>query len=452
MSDTTEIKLISPRMSLRPMDSAFKRVLSPSLSLVTIATLTPKNSRVWIEDENITKLDTSDKPDIVGLTVNVDTSERAFEIAAIYREKGAAVIFGGIHASANPELMLKHCDSVVVGEAENVWQELIDDFRNGRLKPLYRYEGVTDLSRTPIPDWKYVKRNKYLYHNIIVTSRGCPFKCDFCYNSDKYISSPYRNRPIESVLKEIDALETKQVMFIDDNFIGNIEWTRQLVGHMKEKGLTWHAAVSTNIYHHKELIDDFAASGCKSLFIGFESIVEESIASVSKRQNKIREYEQQITLLHSKGIMVNASLVFGFDHDRPDVFHKTLDWLVKNKIETMTAHILTPYPGTVLYKRLLAEGRITDFDTSRYNTSNVVFQPKQITADELKAGYTWLYREFYSLKNIVRRKPDNPKIVKPYFLFNLCYRKYGKFTSLFGKIGIMNALGKLARKISYGIE
>lgn len=452
MSDTTEIKLISPRMSLRPMDSAFKRVLSPSLSLVTIATLIPKNSRVWIEDENITKLDTSDKPDIVGLTVNVDTSERAFEIAAIYREKGAAVIFGGIHASANPELMLKHCDSVVVGEAENVWQELIDDFRNGRLKPLYRYEGVTDLSRIPIPDWKYVKRNKYLYHNIIVTSRGCPFKCDFCYNSDEYISSPFRNRPIESVLKEIDALKTKQVMFIDDNFIGNIEWTRQLVSHMKEKGLTWHAAVSTNIYHHKELIDDFAASGCKSLFIGFESIVEESIASVSKRQNKIREYEQLITLLHSKGIMVNASLVFGFDHDRPDVFHKTLDWLVKNKIETMTAHILTPYPGTVLYKRLLAEGRITDFDTSRYNTSNVVFQPKQITADELKAGYTWLYREFYSLKNIVRRKPDNPKIVKPYFLFNLCYRKYGKFTSLFGKIGIMNALGKLARKISYGIE
>jgi radical SAM superfamily enzyme YgiQ (UPF0313 family) len=446
------IKLISPRMSLRPMDSVFKRVLSPPLSLVTLASLTPKEHTVWIEDENLAPVRTSDSPDMVGITVNVDTSERAFRIAGQYRSRGVKVVFGGIHASANPALMLQHCDCVVIGEAEEIWANLLDDFAGNRLKQVYRNDRATDLSRVPLPDWSFVDCNRYLYHNIVVTSRGCPFKCNFCYNSSDYVSNPFRNRPVDCVVREIEAMQTRQLLIIDDNFIGNVEWTKTFVRAIRDRGFTWHAAVSANIFHHRDMIRDFAAAGCRSLFIGFESIVEKSIRSVNKQQNKVREYEDLIALLHEQGIMVNASMVFGFDHDRPAVFRDTLEWLVRNRVETMTAHILTPYPGTALYKQLLAENRIIDFTPSAYNTSNVVFRPAQMTPDELRRGYLWIYREFYSLKNIARRMPRNKSIRRPYILFNLGYRKFGRITSFLGGLGLMSKIGQLARKISYGIE
>ncbi len=438
-------------MSLRPMDSEFKRVMSPSLSLITIASLTPKNHRVFIEDENISNLNFNDKPDLVGINVNVDTSKRAIEIAKKYKEQNIKVIFGGIHASANSEAMIDFCDSVVVGEAEDVWEILINDFINNNLQKFYSAE-LNDLSKIPIPNWNLINKNKYLYNNIVVTSRGCPFKCNFCYNSSKYSTNGFRNRPIENVIAEINQLDTKQIMFIDDNFIGNPIWTAEFINRIKPLGLTWHAAVSTNIFHHQDLISEFSESGCKSLFIGFESINSDSIKSAQKSQNKIHEYEELIQLLHSKNIMVNASLDLGFDHDEPNVFKNTLKWLVANKVETMTAHILTPYPGTKLFEKLESEKRITNYDLAKYNTANVVIEPKLMTADELQKGYLWIYDEFYSFKNIFKRKPHNRKMLIPFFLFNFGYRKFGKFVSIFGKLGFMHSIGKLGRKLSYSID
>jgi radical SAM superfamily enzyme YgiQ (UPF0313 family) len=156
------IKLISPKMSLRPMDSAFKRLMSPPLPLVIVAALTPNDHKVWIEDENIGKINLNDNPDLVGITVNVDTSERSRNIAKHYRNKGIKVIFGGIYASANPDAMLKHCDSVVIGEAEEVWEHLLNDFASNQLKPVYRNEKITDLRNVPLPDWSFVDYRKYL--------------------------------------------------------------------------------------------------------------------------------------------------------------------------------------------------------------------------------------------------------------------------------------------------
>jgi radical SAM superfamily enzyme YgiQ (UPF0313 family) len=419
---------------------------------VTIAGLTPEPHRVYIEDENILKLNLDDNPDLVGINVNVDTAQRAFTIARGYRQRGIPVVFGGIHASANPDEMLAHCNSVVIGEAEEVWSALLEDFIAGCLRKTYTSDGATDLSKVPIPKWDLINRKKYLYHNIVVTSRGCPFKCDFCYNSSGYVKNPYRNRPIENVIREIEALKTKQVMFIDDNFIGNMEWTKFFIESIKPLNLIWHAAVSVNLVHHPDIIQAFSESGCKSLFIGFESINKESIKSVSKKQNRTEAYEEFIKTLHDHGIMVNASLVFGFDHDTPAVFEETLHWLIKNKVETMTAHVLTPYPGTRLHAKLRAEGRINDFDLRKYNTSNVVYQPKNMTPDELRSGYLWIYDRFYSMKNIIKRRPRNRSLWASFFLFNFGYRKYGRILSVLGKLGLMEKIGKLARKLSYGIE
>jgi radical SAM superfamily enzyme YgiQ (UPF0313 family) len=240
-------------------------------------------------------------------------------------------------------------------------------------------------------------------------------------------------------------------MFIDDNFIGNIPWVKSLLDKIGKMGLVWHAAVSTNILHHPQLISQMAQCGCRSLFIGFESLNDGSIKSVNKQQNKISEYEQLIHLLHSYGIMVNASLVFGLDEDGPETFDKTLEWLVKNRVETMTGHILTPYPGTVLYKKLKQEERIICHDLMKYNTSHVVFLPKKLTPEQLRTGYLDMYKKFYSLRNIIKRCPQNRRIIASYFLFNFGYRKYGKLVSLIGRVGMMGAIGKFARLLSFGI-
>jgi radical SAM superfamily enzyme YgiQ (UPF0313 family) len=262
----------------------------------------------------------------------------------------------------------------------------------------------------------------------------------------------YRNRPVANVIAEIESFDTKQVMFIDDNFIGDIPWTREFVRAIQPLGLKWHAAVSTNIGLHLDLLDEMKDSGCQSLFIGFETVNQDAVRGVRKYQNHVESYPQLIRALHDRGIMINASLVFGFDHDGPNVFGDTLDWLVENKIETMTGHILTPYPGTVLHDRLLEEGRIVDFDWTHYNTSKVVFEPKRMSREELYQGYLWMYDQFYSFKNIVRRMPVSCKQRLPYLLFNLGYRKFGKFTSKIAQMGLMNVLGRVARRLAYGID
>jgi len=433
------------------MDSEFKRVLSPSVSLLILAALTPPEHRVDLADENTGPLDMEDRPDLVGITVNVDGSQRAYAIAARYRMKGVPVVLGGIHASSVPDEALMHADSVCVGEAEHLWSTILADAERGRLRRIYRHEGDTDVALTPTPRWDCIRRQDYLYTNILAASRGCPFRCEFCYNSCAYVGR-YRPRPIANVLREIDALGTRHVMFIDDNLIGNLAWARELIDGLRARNLTWHAAVSTNLVEHPDLLDRMAASGCQSLFIGFESINRDSIHDVGKRQNHVDAYERLIDAIHTRGIMVNASMVFGFDHDRPDVFRLTLDWLILNRIETMTAHILTPYPGTKLFDRLKAEGRILTFDWTRYNTSHAVFRPGHMTPEELEAGYLWMYKRFYSIPSILRRRPIHPKQRMAFFLFNLGYRKYGKLAARLARLGFMNVLGRIARRLSYGVQ
>ncbi len=447
-----KITLISPRMTLRPMDSEFKRRMSPALSLLTLAALTPDEHTVVIEDENVRALTRNGSPDLVGITVNVDTSARAYAIAREYRRRRVPVVLGGIHPSANPQEAIHHADAVCIGEAETLWRRILDDAQKRRLERFYSDPVPADPASIPIPRRELIRASDYLYTNILCTSRGCPFRCEFCYNSSEYARKPYRNRPVENVIREIESLGLRQVMFIDDNFIGCPDGAFQLVRAIEPLRLVWHAAVSTNIIHHPALLDAMRRSGCRSLFIGFESINAECLHGVNKVQNRIDQYDRLIAMLHEREIMVNASMVFGMDEDTPAVFDNTLEWLIRNRVETVTAHILTPYPGTKLYQRFRSEGRIIDTDPSHYNTSHVVFRPRGMSAEELYDGYIRFYREFYSFRNIVRRMPEAPRLHIPYLLFNLGYRKFGRFTSLAAHIGLLNRMGQLARRLCYGME
>lgn len=447
-----KIKLISPRMTLRPMDSEFKRVMAPSLALLVLAALTPAEHEILLDDENVREINFNETVDLVAITVNIDTSNRAFNIARSYKELGIPVVMGGIFPSVEPDLSLQHCDAVCVGEAEELWPEIINDFQNGTSKRVYFNNRPTNLVKVPLPARHLLNSTDYLYTNIIFTSRGCPFCCNFCYNSCNYVHKIYRNRPIENVIEEIKSLNTRHVMFIDDNFIGNITWTKDLIDAIKPMKLKWNAAVSTNIINYPWLMDDMKESGCQSLFVGFETLNNSSFEAVDKKQNNVERFDKLIIELHSRSIMINASIVFGFDDDHTDVFKKTVDWLINNKVETMTAHILTPYIGTQLFHKLEQEGRIIDYTPEHYNTSHVVFEPKNMTKEELYKGYLQAYEEFYSLKNITKRLPDSKDQWASFLLFNFGYRKFGNIFSKLAKKLEMQSFGRFATRLSYKVS
>ena len=404
---------------MRPMDSAFKTHMAPPLGLLVLGALTPREHRVTVEDENVD------------------------------RRRGVPVVLGGIHATVCPEANLPHGDAVVIGEAEELWGGVVADAAAGTLKRTYQSEKPPDLARSPIPRWELAEGKNYFFSNTMTVSRGCPWQCDFCYSSSPNIPRGYRMKPIANILAEIASLKTRHIMFIDDNFLGDPERTRRLLRAMAPLGLTWHCAVSADVGHYEDILDQMAETGCKSLFIGFETINEENLSECHKRQNRVAEYERTIERIHQRGMMVNASLAFGFDGDRADVFERTLGWLIGQKIETMTAHILTPYPGTRLYQRLLEEGRIIEADAPAYNTSQVVFRPRGMTARELREGYLWLYDQFYSWPGILARLPADPRRRTAYLLFNVLYRKYGAAVSLAGRMRLMSVLRRLGTHLAY---
>lgn len=436
-------------MNLRPMDTILKAQMSPSLALLTIKALTPKEHEVFIINENIEKIPYDIKVDLAAITVTVDVFPKACEISAEFKKRGIAVVAGGIHITAAPDEALKYFDAICIGMAERVWKKILIDKSNNSLEKIYC--NMNDMLGEEIysPEYSLENSKKYLYVNILSASRGCIYKCDFCYNSCKN-SVKYMNKPIETVIDEIKRIGRKHVMFIDDNFIGNPKWTKEFLERIKPLKLKWNAAVSADILEYLSLLDLMKESGCRSLFIGFESINGSSLKSVHKTQNKIEKYDKLISEIHARGIMINASLVFGLPDDDVGVFQNTLDWLVKNKIETMTAHILTPYPGTKLYDDMMKKGKITDFDLSHYNTAHVVFQPENMTKTELLNGYILIYKKFYSFRNIIKRMPDYKGGKAPFLLFNLFYRKFGKFTSVLSKIIPLGILGKTAAYLSYG--
>lgn len=445
------IKLIQPRMGKRPMDTDIKTHMAPPLGLLTVASLLRKEHRIALENENVAPIHYDDAPDIVGISVTVDVLPRAIEIARRFRERGSIVVAGGIHVTTASETIPENAfDVLCIGTAEGTWPDIIRDLQAGALKKEYRCPIDLPADRLVSPAYDLLSPDAYLYCNVVHTSRGCPYRCDFCYNSSAAHS--YVNRNIEDVIRDIEATGSRHIMFIDDNFTGNPTWTRAFLNRIRPMKLKWNAAVSINIANDADLLDLMRDSGCRSLFIGFESVNPASIEDVHKNHNRLVEYESAVREIHRRGIMINGSFVFGLDGDAPDTFRATVDWIVRNRIETVTSHILTPYPGTALHRRMQQQGRILTDDLSLYNTAHVVFQPKNMSADTLYQGYLKVYREVYSLKNILRRMPEEKSQRSTYLLFNLLYRKYGRFTDWLCRRISYRRIGRLAQILTKYIQ
>lgn len=441
--------LIQPLMRMRPMDTTLKTRISPSLGLLTVAQAIRNESDIKIINENVDeRIDFDEETDIVGITVTVDTLPRAIEIAREYQKRGVKVVAGGIQITCCPDSAREHFDVLCVGYGEETWPQIIDDFKKGCLKSYYSCIRITPEKILP-PAYDLLDHSKYLYVNVVSASRGCPFKCEFCYNSAANIRNSFVNRKIDDVIADIRLLKRRHIMFIDDNFIGNPAWTREFLERIKPLKLKWNAAVSANVADIPGMLDLMKESGCKGLFIGFESLNENSIKTAQKGQNNVARYEWIISEIHKRGIMINASFVFGLDDDDESTFPRTLEWIVKNKIETVTSHILTPYPGTAQYDRMHAEGRITSYRQEDYTTSEVVYTPRKLSPEKLKAGYLKIYDDIYSFKNIIRRMPRHQKA--GYLLFNFLYRKFGKATEKVCRLVGYNRIGYVCEKLSFRI-
>lgn len=444
-----KILLIEPKMQKRPMDTDLKTRMAPSLALLTLLRLTPEGHEAVIVNENIEEVDYHYDAGLVGITVTLDVMPRAVRIAQEFQKRGIPVVAGGIHITCCPEECAPYFDAICVGAAERVWARMIGDAENGMLQKVYHDMKNFSGAEIASPAYDQIDTGKYLYTNVVTTSRGCPNRCDFCYNScENHI---YVRRPVADVLADIQACGRRHVMFIDDNFAGDPAYTRELLAALRGMKLKWNAAVTTKVGGDAQLLDMMADTGCQSLFIGFESINDTALRGVHKH-NRFAEYEKLVDAVHKRGIMINASMVFGLDGDGIDVFNNTLAWLEKMKIETLTSHILTPYPGTALYRRMECAGRITDKDLSKYNTAHVVYQPEGMTGEELYRGYLSMYRRFYSFGSILRRMPETKAQRVPYLLFNLVYRKFGRLTSLLTRIIPMQTFGRIAAKIAYKMK
>lgn len=390
----------------------------PPLGLALLASLTPEEFDVELIDENMEKLDFIET-DVVGISVMTSVANRAYKIADKYRAMGAKVILGGIHPSMLPKETIKHADSIVIGEADDIWPDVMNDFKQGKLKRIYKAKKFPNLSKSPFPRKDLFKRNKYFhFFNSIQTSRGCPFGCDFCSVS-KFNGRIVRHRPVEDIIEEIKStrgLLKKYVFFADDNIAGDFSYAKRLFKALTPLNIRWVSQCSLPIAKDEKLLKLAAESGCKALFIGFESLSQKALKEVHKSY-KVEEYEGLIKKIHDYGILVEGSFIFGFDNDDKTVFKKTVDFCYKNDIEVAQFSFLTPYPGTELFNRFQKEKRILTYNWGLYDGIHVVFKPKNMTPQELLQNGIKAYQESYSTKSIFKRIVLRTFKIKPIYAF-----------------------------------
>jgi radical SAM superfamily enzyme YgiQ (UPF0313 family) len=379
----------------------------PYLALPLLASLTPSEFDIEIVDENIETIDFDSNPDIVAISLITPLAPRGYEIAEAFRKRGSKVVLGGYHPTYLPEEASVHADSVVIGEAEGVWGELLKDIKNGGIKKFYKTSRLSNLKNIPIPRRDLLKSSEYLLYNTLQTTRGCPFDCEFC-SVTAFHGRSFRQRPIEDIEKEIQSLEQKgwrgrYIFIVDDNIVGDKRYALQLFRLFKEYNIKWLSQASITIASDDGLLKGCAESGCYGLFMGFESLNQETLNRMNKRFNRVSHYEDIINKIHDHGIRIQGSFIFGYDDDDRSIFDKTLAFVKKVKLDAIIFAVLTPYPGTKIYKRLDEEARILTKDWSLYDMDHVVFRPKGMTPEELQEGHELAYKEFYSLPSIGKR-------------------------------------------------
>ncbi|MBN1887977.1 MAG: B12-binding domain-containing radical SAM protein [Thermoflexales bacterium] len=399
-----KVKLVLPALTeaTSPFWRPIKYSLFPPLGLATLAGYLRDDDEITLQDEHVETLDLDDEPDLVAIQVYITSAYRAYELADHYRRKGAHVALGGLHVSALPEEAAQHADTIFVGPGEDTWPAFLADFRAGRPGAVYRSQ-VRTLAGMPRARRDLIKRHLYLVPNSIVVSRGCPHTCDFCYKEAFFKGGKsFYTQAVDEALAEIDRLPGRHLYFLDDHLLGDPRFAAALFEGMKGMGRLWQSAATVASVLRPGLLEKAVESGLRSLFVGFETLNAANLRALHKYHNLRRDYDAAIRRLHSLGVMVNASFVFGMDEDDKAACERTVGWAIEQGVETATFHILTPYPGTVLHQRMQAEGRITHSNWALYDTRHAVYRPARMSGEELEAGYWQAYRDFYRWGSIFK--------------------------------------------------
>jgi radical SAM superfamily enzyme YgiQ (UPF0313 family) len=399
-----KVKMILP--ALKEAESPFwrpiKYSLFPPLGLATLAAYLSVDDEIDLQDQHVEELNLNDEPDLVIIQIYITNAYRAYKIADHYRQQGAYVLLGGIHVTSLPDEASQHADSIFLGPGEETFPQFLKDFKNKQPKKTYS-STVRTLHKIPPLRRDLIKRGRYLVPNSIVVSRGCPHHCHFCYkDSFFYGGQSFYTQVVDDALAEIERLPGRHLYFLDDHLLGNGQFAGELFEGMKGMNRVFQGAATVDSVLRGNLIEKAAEAGLRSLFVGFETFSSGNLKQSNKKQNLENDYVKAVNKLHSLGIMINGSFVFGLDEDNNDVFKRTVDWGVKHSITTSTYHVLTPYPGTRLFEDMESQGRILTYNWDLYDTRNVVYQTTNLTADELKNGYEWAYKEFYSWTNIIK--------------------------------------------------
>lgn len=424
-----KIVLISPKGPLyRHRGGIWRKSLRyMPLTLPTLASLVPPelNAEVVCIEEGIGDVDPDLDADLIGMTVITGTAKRAYELAAHFRGRGIPVVLGGPHVTLIPEDAQPHADAICVGYAEESWPQLLRDFAAGQLRPRYDQRPGLTLENLPFPRRDLLPSSRYLTDNVFEATRGCVHNCDFCVVPSAWGRKPYQ-KPVEDVVADIRQKGATKLIFVDLNIIAERDYAIRLFRALAPLKLQWYGLATVLLVDDPELLEACAASGCRGLLMGLESISPMNLRNSRKGFNAPEKFVTLVEKLHANRIALQGCFVFGLDHDTPEVFLKTAQFAIDARIDLPRFAIVTPFPGTALHKRLEFEGRILTRDWELYDGQHVVFQPRRMSVDELQLGTQVAWKHAYSWRGIAMRLS---KTVSPWPVAigaNLGYRFYAR--------------------------
>ncbi len=423
-----KLVLLSPKGPLyRHRGGIFRQNLRYApLTLTTLAALVPPELRaeIAIYDEGIEDIDPQKiEADLVGMTVITGNAVRAYELADRFRERGIPVVLGGPHITLVPDDAQPHADAVVVGYAEETWPQLLRDFAAGRMQSRYLQSPDLSLAGMPLPRRDLLKKQHYLTTHSFEATRGCIHTCDFCVVPAAWGTKPYQ-KPVEEVVADIRSHWAPDIMFLDLNLIADRDYAARLFEALIPLKTRWFGLSTILLKDDLPLLELASRSGCTGLLMGFETISPENLKQSRKGFNSPDEFRAVVDLLHRYRISLMACFTFGMDYDTPEVFLKTAQFAIDAKIDLPRYAIVTPFPGTALYKRLESEGRILTKDWSLYDAQHIVFQPKQMTPQQVYEGHELAWKTTYSNSALLKRFWGSRIQPSTWWITNLGYRFY----------------------------
>ncbi|HTM51513.1 MAG TPA: radical SAM protein [Bryobacteraceae bacterium] len=400
------ILLLSPRGPLyRSRGGIWKKSMRYApLTLTTLASLVPPDlpADVRVLDEGVDEIHPLRlDADLVGISAITGTAPRAYEIAAVLRRRGIPVVLGGVHPTLMPQEAAGHADSVVVGYAEESWPQLLRDFAGGRLQRRYDQSPNLGLANLPFPRRELFDKGMVNVAHTIEATRGCVYQCEFCVVPAAW-GRPLQ-KPVGDVVADLRQMGARRVIFLDLNLIADVPYAKELFTALIPLKLRWAGLATTTIAWDDELLDLAARSGCRGLLIGFESLNPESLKEARKSFNMQRDYHYVVRRVRDRGIALMGCFVFGFDHDTLDTFDQTVEFVMESHMDLPRYAIAVPFPGTAFFKRMRAQNRILTEDWSLYDGQHVVFEPKNMTPDELLRGANRAWKRTYSYQSMWKR-------------------------------------------------